>query len=203
MKKALIILFTFAAFLSYAQERVNQAPLKFSQQSQILNSATYWNYDKHTGVWDSTQNKRDVGSFDTMQVVSIDLNGSIVYAFVAATKTWGYEYPELKIGYYENNIWRILCVDAKTYKKMMKPSNTPAVFKVKESEVKKVEDVPYEIRRMYTAGAITGPDWEFGVYKATDGNIRFACAFRLMSDWTNLRYFETPESEWNKLNLGK
>ncbi len=203
MKRTLIFVFLMLTIASYAQERVNQSPLTFKSESQTLDSATFWEYDKYKGVWNSESNKLSVGSFENIKAVTMDINGTTIYALVMPTKTWGYEYPALKQGYYEYNIWRIFEIDAKTYKKLFKLTNTPTIFNVRESNVKKVEDVPYEIKKMVTqqfGGASTS---QFGAFKATDGNIRFFFNFRLSDNWSDIRYFEVTEEQWNKLNIGR
>lgn len=201
MKKAIIILFMLAAVVSYAQDRIDRAPVEFEKVSQKLTNATHW-YLGYDGKWNSYKNERGVNSFGDIQAKKLVDNGIVYYGLVMTCTGGYYDYPEIKQGFHAVDNYYIYVFTENDFLKLFNTTNEPfycetfKVFSLKEDE--QGYDILKEVKKTYPS------KYAFCIYKSTDGMIRFLYGENIYFEYKETfkrSYWEVTEDEWNKLKL--
>lgn len=207
MKKHLITLAIIIATVvtAIAQEHVGSQPLNFTAISDTLNESVWWEFQQMDGKWKSEPNKRSVGNFEWIVAKKLVHNGNTYYVLVFPTKTWGYKYPELRMDYYEYDIWKAILIEPKSYKKIMSPSTSVTVVPVKVVSTtglnSSYNDLDWAITRSLNSSFVTFGD-QLAIYLTNEGNVRFYFNVRVdESTLQKYKHYQCSQTQWQKLKI--
>lgn len=217
--------------IAQGQERVNREKIQFTNQSEVLLNATGWAYNETLGEWidynnlisdnkdyktkykslrESPYMKSRCLNFNTIQVKTINYDGVEYVCLMVNAWRGAWKYPAIREDWYEYKVDIFYFMTRKEYNKLFALTNN--VTEIKGwSEIK--HDYDSESDEDFVVSAIKKkkeknnwwkPEQEtfLQIYKATDGNIRFL--FEAPSEYfagIEKKYFETTESDWEKLKI--
>jgi len=117
-----LIILLLSTLISFGQDRVNRQKISFDTTSQLLTKATGWNYNSIIGEWVDYKNvicgdkdykgkyaslqggpymMSNFDSFNSIQFKTITFNNKKYYVLVINMWSGAYEYPSLRMDWYE------------------------------------------------------------------------------------------------------
>lgn len=226
-----IAVFVIATISVFAQERVNREKNTFTKESGMLTKATGWAYNESLGEWIDydnvicsindykTQFKALLGSdymksrymnFNSIQTKTMVCDGTEYYCLIVKKWSGRYKYPSIKEDWYTFEVVDFLFLSKKEYEKLFTLTNnvtevqgwTQTKYEYETLTEAEFADSKIRNQRENPNNFSYKQKTLIQVYKATDGNIRFLFGEpSKYSDGIDKRYFETNESEWNKLKF--
>lgn len=197
----------FCALCVFSQERVNRTHIGYDYVNpKKLTTATKWYYSDYSGQWSSYKNFRSEKNFSSIQSKSITIDGVKYYVLSVATEGGYYEYPELRVNYTTCKMIALWIFTDADFKKLFNLDNSIAEIPYMYGFVMDGATLQEEENTIYNTVKNPIIQQYMGVYKATDGSVRFTFGWNSfykdkIQKSMETEYFETSQDEWMKLYM--